>query len=178
MRYVRTSGKKLTKNAKRIAKIIDDNSITVNLKTTDKNLTSTGNLMIGGAFMGNCIEKEDNGSVKIIANQEINPNVLNIADLHTNSMGKMIMHELTEAYEGAKISKETGVGALPAITAEVHSPTSIYNQAHNKATPQNVVYEYMYDRTGKITHNPAEAVRVEWSVMDKSGKSKVIQSYP
>ena len=123
-------------------------------------------------------EKRDNGAVKIIANQEINPNVLNIADLHTNSLGKMIMHELTGAYEGAKISKEIGVGALPATTAEVHSPTSIDNQAHNKATPQNVVYEYIYDRYGKMTHNPAEAVRVEWSVMDKSGKPKVIQSYP
>jgi hypothetical protein len=42
-------------NGKRMAKMIDNQSITVNLITTNTNKTSTGHLMVSGSFMDKMI---------------------------------------------------------------------------------------------------------------------------
>ena len=63
--------KKLKGDAKRMVSMIDDNTITVNLITTDKNETSAGNLMIGGAFMGNTFMKDAEGNVKSNVKQAV-----------------------------------------------------------------------------------------------------------
>lgn len=175
--YTSNTDKNLKGDAKRMANMVDNNSITVNLITTDKNETSTGNLMIGGAFMGNTVTTDADGNTKVVANQEVNPNVLGSADAHTNTPGKMMMHEATEAYAGAQISQKAGVGVGPATQADVANPSSVYNRAHNRATSQTPVYQTLYDRNGKVTTDVTQAVRAEWSVT-KNGKSKVIQSYP
>ena len=173
--YSLNEGQKLRGDAKRMAGMIDDNSIAVNVITTDKTQTSTGNLMVGGSFMGNTVTTDASGNTKVVANQEVNPNVLGSADAHTNTMGKMMMHETTEAYAGAQISQKAGVGVGSATQAEVDNPSSVYNRAHNKATSQTPVYRTLYDRSGKVTTDASQAVRVEWSVT-KYGKSKVIQT--
>jgi len=168
---------KLRGDAKRIAGMINDNSVVVNLVTTDGEKTSTGDLLIGGAFMGNTVTKDANGNVKITANQEVNPNVLGSADDQTKTPGKMIMHEVTEAYAGAQISKNVGAGVGPATQADAADPSSVYSRAHSSATSQSTVQRTLYDVDGKITNDINQAVRVEWSVSE-SGKSKVIQTYP
>ena len=168
---------KLRGDAKRLAEIIDDQSITVNLITTSKNETSTGSLLVGGAFMGNTVMTDDEGNNTVSAYQEVNPIVLGLADSHTNSMGKMMMHEVTEAYSGAQISQQRGFGAPPANLEEAKNPNSVYNKAHNKATPQTPVYQTLYDKKGSVTLDVNEAVRIEWSVT-KGFRTKVIQSYP
>ena len=168
---------KLRGDAKRLAEIIDDQSITVNLITTSKNETSTGSLLVGGAFMGNTVMTDDEGNNTVSAYQEVNPIVLGLADSHTNSMGKMMMHEVTEAYSGALISHQRGFGAPPANLEEANNPNSVYNKAHNKATPQTPVYQTLYDKKGSVTLDVNEAVRIEWSVT-KGFRTKVIQSYP
>lgn len=175
--YTTNTDNKLRGDAKRMAGMIDNNSISVNIKTTEKNETSTGNLMIGGSFMGNTVTKDADGNTKVVANQEVNPNVLGSADAHTNTPGKMIMHEATEAYAGAQISQKEGVGVGPATQADVANPTSVYNRAHNSATSQTPVYQTLYDRSGNVTTDVTQAVRVEWSVTN-NGNSKVIQTYP
>ena len=172
--YVINEGKKLKGNAKRIANMIDDKTITINLITTDKNITSTGNLMVGGAFMGNSVASDAEKNISVVANQEINPNVLGSADAHTRTPGKMIMHELTEAYAGAEISKKLGKSANPATKADISNPESIYKKAHQKATPQTPIYQTLYDKNGNITTEVQNASRVEWSVVSR-GQSKVIQ---
>ena len=175
--YTLNEGQKLKGDAKRMASMIDDQSIIVNLITTDKNETSTGNLMIGGAFMGNTVTTDANGNVSVEANQEVNPNVLSSADAHTNTMGKMMMHEVTEAYAGGQISQKTGVGASPATQTDNANPRSVYNRAHNRATSQTPVFQTLYDKSGNVTTDVTQAVRVEWSVT-RGSKSKVIQTYP
>jgi hypothetical protein len=170
---------KLKGMAKRIVEIIDDNSIIVNLITTDKNTTSTGNLMVGGAFMGNIVSNNDIENLKVTANQEINPNILEIADEFTKTPGKLIMHELTEAYEGARISQKTGVGVGAATQADVTNPISVYNKAHNKATPQTNVYQTIYDKNGRKLEEKDihKAVKVEWHVT-RFFRKKIIQTFP
>ena len=112
-----------------------------------------------------------------MANQEVNPNVLGSADAHTNKQGKMMMHEATEAYVGAQISKKSGVSASPATWADASNPRSVYRKAHRKATPQTRVYQTLYDKNGSVTTDLNQAVRAEWNVT-KGGRSKVIQTYP
>jgi len=175
--YTTNTDNKLRGYAKRMAGMINDNSITVNLVTTNKNETSTGNLMVGGAFMGNKVTKATDANTKIFANQEINPNVLGSADAHTKTSGKMIMHEVTEAYSGAQISQKSGVGVGPATQSDVDNPNSVYSRAHNNATSQSTVYQTLYDKNGKITTDATQSVRAEWSVM-RWFKSKVIQTLP
>ncbi|MCL2652030.1 MAG: hypothetical protein FWD60_13545 [Candidatus Azobacteroides sp.] len=176
--YTVNEGQKLKGDAKRMAGMIDNSSITVNLITTDKTQTSTGNLFTGGAFMGNTVTTDANGNEKVVANQEINPNVLGSADAHTNTMGKMIMHETTEAYAGAQISQKSGVSSPRA-----GETGSIYQEAHNRATPQTPVYESIYDAKGNQLQMlpggvyPSNVARAEWYVT-KNGKSKIIQTFP
>jgi phosphotransferase system HPr-like phosphotransfer protein len=82
--YTVTEGQKLKGDAKRMAGMIDNQSITVNIATTNRNETSTGNLMIGGAFMGNTVTTDADGNRTVVANQEVNPTVLGNEDAHTN----------------------------------------------------------------------------------------------
>jgi len=164
--------KELKGDAKLMAEMIDNNSITVNLVTTDKNETSTGDPMVGGSFMGNTVTKNADGNTTVSARQEVNPNVLESADAHTKTPGKMMMHEASEAYKGAKISQKTGESSPRAGT-----PGSVHDKAHKKATPQSRIYEIMYDKKGNITQDVNQAVKVEWEV-SRRGKVKVIQTYP
>ncbi len=50
--------------------------------------------------------------------------------------GTFMKHEITEAYEGAKISLATGVAAGPAIKGQANP---IYNAAHNAASYQPII---------------------------------------
>lgn len=169
--YSMNTDKKLKGDAKRMAGMINDGSIIVNIVTTDKKETSTGNLMVGGAFMGNTVTTDADGNI-VSARQEINPRILGSADEHTRTPGKMIMHETTEAYQGGKISKRSGISS-----PRSNIDGSVYEKAHNRATSQSLVSEIMYDRNGNSTVDINKAVRVEWSV-SKNGKIKIIQTLP
>ena len=168
--YSLKGGVKLKGQAKLLTRIIDDTSITINIKTTGSDRTSTGNLMVGGAFMGNSFSGD-----KVVASQEINPYTLGKADSFTDTPGKMIMHELTEAYYGGVISKREGTSAPMATNKEQNDPSSIYYRAHNRATPQSRVEQIMYDKYGDITTEPHKAVSVDWFVV-KNNKKQIIQS--
>ncbi|MDR2037601.1 MAG: hypothetical protein LBQ60_06730 [Bacteroidales bacterium] len=168
--YSQNGDGKLRGDAKRIAGMIDDNSITVNMGTTSSNETSTGNYFIGGAFMGNEVQRDEDNNITVTANQEVNPNVLGAADEHTETLGKLTMHEATEAYQGAKISQKKGISSPNSA-----SPGTVYQRAHRRATPQTPVHQVMYDREGNQTQNINSAARVEWYV-ERNGRRKVIQT--
>ncbi len=125
---------KLKGDAKRLAAVIDHTSINVNVTTRESSKTSTGNLFIGGAFMGNTVT---NGSVA--ASQEVNPSVFGRAEAVTGKPGQLMMHEVTEAFEGAKISQKAGVGVGPATQADADNLESVYSRAHNSATSQPIL---------------------------------------
>jgi hypothetical protein len=117
-----------------------------------------------------------------VANQEVNPNVLGNADAHTNTTGKMIMHEATEAYGGAQISQQAGAGVEVATQADFVNPQSVYYRAHNGATPQTPIGQTIYDSNGKQLqmlpngNYPNNVSRAEWWVIDQNGNRKVIQT--
>ena len=109
--YEVNTTRKIRGSAKRMMEQIDDQSINVNLRTMGGSKDSDGRLLVGGAFKGNTVTTNPDGSVTVEAYQDVNPNVLGAADEHTNSPDRMMMHEMTEAYEGAAISKAMGVSS-------------------------------------------------------------------
>ncbi|MBS1633033.1 MAG: RHS repeat-associated core domain-containing protein [Bacteroidetes bacterium] len=181
----------LTADAQQLATAIDDHSIVVNVDATNNTTTSTGNLFIGGAFMGNSFSENimmpddiKNGvppSVTVQANQEVNPNVLGTMSTAHGKPGADMLHEVTEAYQGALISQQDGVPS-PASNAA----GSVYPTAHNiKATKQSgPVSETIYDAAGRVLSMtpsggyPAGIARVEWSVINTAGVRVIIQKLP
>lgn len=83
------------------------------------------------------------------------------------------MHELSEAYEGAKISSKKKVSTS-------YLEKNVYKEAHNKATYQPTVFQKLYDNDGNVTLDSKKAIRVEWYVVDEFDKNKqnIIQTYP
>jgi RHS repeat-associated protein len=149
----------LNKSSQTLIEIIDNSDITVNITTTDKKETSSGALLVGGAFMGTNVELDANGNVvHTTAYQEVNPQVLNEADKYS-SKGTFMMHELTEAYEGAKISAKKKISS-----PNSKGDNSVYSEAHKNATTQPAVYQRLFDKDGEQTKNPKEAQKVEWYV--------------
>ena len=165
----------LNKSSQTLIEIIDNSDITVNITTTDKKETSSGALLVGGAFMGTNVELDANGNVvHTTAYQEVNPQVLNEADKYS-SKGTFMMHELTEAYEGAKISAKKKISS-----PNSKGDNSVYSEAHKNATTQPAVYQRLFDKDGEQTKNPKEAQKVEWYVKPYSSSKDehTIQNLP
>ena len=158
--YRNESGKKLRRYSKQVAAIIDNTTIDVIMNTMDSYKTSTGLDFIGGAFMGNTVEKDEEGNViKVITNQEINTEVLSKADTYERK-GTAIMHELTESYEGGKIAWETGKSILSS-----DKDYKTFRKAHNSAThqPQDMGRRYIgFD--GRLVTDKAQALKEEFYV--------------
>lgn len=165
---------KVNSSARKIIEIISNNKITVNLITTDKLFTSTGNLFVGGAFMGNEVTLDENGNVKSVdAYQEINPIVLGKAD-KCSKEGTFIMHELTEAFEGAKISENKRKSSPPSFKSG-----SVFKEAHKEASRQPAVYERLKNNDD-VVKDKSEANSVEWFVGSPNyvELQEIIQKYP
>jgi RHS repeat-associated protein len=144
---VSASGEAQTKSDKQLLAAINDKDIDVNVTATNSLTVSTGQYTTGGSFMGNTVTQTTGTEVineipeevpitKVSANQEVNPDMLNSYDHTTGSQtGTFILHEVTESYEGAKISQATGVSALPAAKGNA-TYSSIYQPAHIAASNQ------------------------------------------
>jgi RHS repeat-associated protein len=134
--YTITDKDKLTQNAKKYIQMIDDTNIDIQISTVDSN-----QLMVGGAYLGHDVEKNENGDVVYVkAYQSVDPNVLDKADTYSEK-GKMITHEVTEAYEGAKIGKKTGKDDKYRIKDNKIQQCKTYKTAHFRASEQNIVQE-------------------------------------
>ena len=172
--YTLNEGEKLGKNAKKVMEMVDNGSTIVNLKTTSGDQTSDGELLVGGVFMGNEVTKRSDGTILVEANQEINPNVLGAMDEHLGRSGDMTIHELTEAYEGALISQKKGVSS-----GNSNAPGSVYSNAHRRASPQGaIIHQTYYDKNGNITTDVNKTVRAVWSVINRNGVEKIVQTFP
>jgi Alpha-glucuronidase len=97
--------------------------------------------------MGNTVTKTETGTT-VVANQEVNPNVLGRMSSINNSPGQDMFHEVTEAYEGAKISQSSGVSSPKAGISG-----SVYSKAHNAAVPQSgIVVESVNAEKTEVTY--------------------------
>jgi len=175
--YTTPQGVTPNANATQLTTAIDDHSVTVNVNATD-NHTIGPSLFVGGAFEGNTVTPAatPGGTNTVAANQEINPNVLAKSDAPYGQPGGNTLHEVTEAYQGAKMSQTSGVSSPAA-----GGPGSVYSAAHAAATPQaGNIYQTTYDSRGNvITPGPLVVPsRVEYWVQPQGGSKTVILSLP
>src|SRR6185312_2596194 len=182
--YTTVQGATPNADATQLTKAIDDHSVTVNVNATDSKTTPDGSLYIGGAFGGNTVSVNvDNPvskslaptiSVTADAKQNVNPSVLAASDAPYGKAGANTLHEVTEAYQGAKMSQATGVSS-----GDAKAPGSVYQAAHNAATPQaGPIYETVYDKNGNVLPNYQGAVRAEYSVRPPGKAPVIIMTYP
>ena len=164
----------LSAGAQALSTAIDDHSIDVNVKTTDKAWTSTNNLLQGGAFMGNKVSDQPGAPVQTY--QEINPEFLGGADNYYGKTGADVLHEIVESYEGGVASQKLGTssprGGLQG---------SVYQDAHyiaSKVAPQSgLVTMKSFDKYGGPVYFLQSLVRkVEWSVQEGDRPPLVLQT--
>ncbi|BAP30064.1 cell well associated RhsD protein [Chryseobacterium sp. StRB126] len=177
---------KLSSDAQQLANAIDDHSVRVKIMAENTNTTEAGLLYVGGTFSGNTTRyllNRDGSSMSPFteAKQEVNPTVLGAMSDYFGKSGADILHEVTESYQGALISRKIGKDAGVATQAENDDFFSIYNGAHSAATSQTGGYGVKYfDRNGKPSSVLYKSGRAEFFVTDPSGikKSETIQTYP
>jgi hypothetical protein len=146
-------------------------TITVNIVAENTKETSSGNLYVGGAFMGNTV----NADGTVTARQEVNPEVLGAMSNAYGKPGQDMMHEVTEAYQGALISQRSGVSSPIS-----NQPGSVYPDAHNIAIPQSgIVKEHYYNSAGKEVQTLSPAVvRSTYTVYPRRQQPVVIMRFP
>jgi len=162
---------------------VNSKSITIKINATNSDYID-GVPFFGGAFMGNnlnqsqrTIGKDDvikttNGAT---AYQTVNPGDLMQMDNYSNSPGMTSIHEITEPYQGALISIRNGVAS-----GNSGDPYSVYQQAHNAATPQSVVMDfYRFDRAGnQVPRNSQNIYSVGWAFPNQGYLVKELKLRP
>ena len=156
---------KLNKQLRNLLGIIDDQSITVNILATASQYVLDGDeriAFVGGAFGGNNIA--DDGH--ITATQVINPTDLKKIGDYTRT--DPIIHEITEAYGGALISRKNGVGSP---RSEI--PGSVYREAHENAFyPQTFQLEpELYNIKGDRVYTLDDATKREYRIYRNKDES-------
>jgi RHS repeat-associated protein len=146
--YTTVDGVTPNADAQQLMKAIDDHSVDVHVNATDNTKD-----MIGGAFRGNSVTPSANEDPPTVqANQEVNPNMTSTIDTYYDKPGANTLHEVTEAYQGAKISQASGVSS-----PEAGQTGSVKDAAHVLATPQaggeKAIIRVVYDNQG----NPLKA---------------------
>lgn len=137
----------------RIASIIDDEQISINLDLIEIEVFNS-NSTIGGSFMGNTYDAQT-GSVQ--ARQIVDPVFMESFDATTGNYGAGAVHELTEAYEGGCMAIEQCI-SIPNSRIDEKS----YKKAHSRATPIPHVEYYLFDKNGKKTEFEDYARRIEF----------------
>lgn len=149
--YTAIEGTEMNKAAENLTTAIDDHSIEVTINSTMKSRNSQGGVLIGGAFMGNevSVSTSEDGKTETVTVKTVNEydtQTGRAIDNAYNKPGSTILHEITEGYEGGKISKASKQSSGPAGT-----PGSVYNAAHKAASKQaGPVTETYYDNKGNV----------------------------
>ena len=158
-------GVKLSRAAKKMLKAVGSSSVNVIVTAENTKTTSTGNLYVGGAFMGNRL----NSDGTVTAFQEVNPQVLETMSNANNKPGQDMAHEITEAYFGGENALKTGTAASMATKGNLD-----YQKAHRQAIPQSgMVTTKMYNYGGKEVISPLNAAKVEYI-----SNKQIIMKYP
>lgn len=178
--------KALSSDAQQLVNAIDDHSVNVNVTAENTKMTKAGHLYVGGAFGGNktnYILNRDGTAINAITEtyQEVNPFVLGTMSSYFNKPGSDVLHEITESYQGALLARSLGQDVGFASEENLDNLFSIYNAAHNSATPQTNGYDVRYfDKNGKPSKILYKSGRAEFYVEDpaKIKAPLTILTYP
>ncbi len=141
----------LSDNAKQLTNAIDDHSVQVQVTANTDAKLESGKPILGGAFLGASTIESKNGGEITIAQQQINTDQAATIDNYYDKPGATALHEITEAYQGAKLVQQRGSNSGPAS-----SRNSVYPAAHSSATkPAGPIVDRFYDANGRqIPYGP------------------------
>jgi RHS repeat-associated protein len=174
--YTTVEGATPNADAKQLTTAIDDKSITVNVNATNAVKNSAGEVVVGGAFLGNTVTpaSSKDGVATVDANQQVNPSQLQAQSDYYGKPGADILHEVTEAYQGAKISQTSGVSSPMA-----GQPGSVYEAAHSSATPQSgEQYFDTQDAKGKSVGKQVPGGKLVYFVDDGVKAPLILFTFP
>ena len=145
----------MSADAQKLLDAFNDPDICVTIDATNADKID-GSPFCAGAFGGNTIF-EENDICGADAIQYVNPN--DIGKLE--NYGGFAIHEVSEAYEGAKISIKNGVSSGNSL-----APNSVYKEAHNAAIAQPYdLYKYYFDAAGIQTRESGRPVKsIGWTM--------------
>lgn len=161
--YTKNVNGSLTGATARIVAAIDEHSVMVKILANNTFKTSTGDILVGGSFMGNKVTGKT-----AEAYQELNPEVLAKVSAANGKNGDDAVHELDEALKGALLSIGVGVSSPRA-----DQPGSVRDEAHGKAWPQSGgINQYFLDGNSGLylqyyipgVHRPLETVYISNNV--------------
>ncbi len=143
---------------------VDDRTVKVNINAINNKKGTDSEFMFGGAFGGNELfgETIDGEWVNqyAVAKQTVIPSELNAMDEFYGLPGRTSLHEITEAYQGAKIAMSENI-----ISSATGANNPLYKRAHNNAIPQSgQVFRYLYDAHDKPTNTVENARWIDWNV--------------
>ena len=170
--YTLVEGVQPNGDSKQLIKAIDDHSIDVKVTASQDIKTSQNELLVGGAFIGNHVEKK--GGINIVtAMQEVNPIQLEKSSEYNVKPGADMLHEVTEAYQGAKISQQSGISSPPPGVKG-----SVYDDAHFKATPQTSgQYQDIQDKNGVSVNKQQHGGHIIYFVQQGIREPRIILDY-
>lgn len=133
---------------------MDDHKFIAIINTTDNLYSSVTGSILQGEFQSSTLDVKTGIAT---AKQEVNVRVLDHADRVKGIPGKGMLHEVIEAYKGAKINQRDQIGVVP--PALIGGTNPVYQEAHaNSPEGQNadeIVYEKNPPEPGQIIYNPA-----------------------
>ena len=137
---------------------VNDISVKVEINAINNKKGTDSEYMFGGAFGGNELYGETIDGVWInqfsVAKQTVIPSELKDMDEFYGLPGRTSLHEITEAYKGAKIAMSENV-----ISSAIGSSNPLYRRAHSGAIPQSgPINRYCYD----AQDNPTDCDSAKW----------------
>jgi hypothetical protein len=165
----------LTKEGKRLAEVIDDNTVLVNIIASDSMVTSTKKLSFGGSYLGNSFTGTygytDDPAVKvpvIATRQQVDPETARMISDYYGKPGADMLHEIIESYLGGKYAQQKKI----ADTAG----NLYYSVAHPNSTPQSgPIYIRYLDKENKETVERSEVYYVDLYVKSDDQPEKLIR---
>ncbi|MDH5366185.1 MAG: hypothetical protein OEW67_04310 [Cyclobacteriaceae bacterium] len=143
---ISAKGKAKTDADKTLLEAINSSEIQVDINATSSNFTESGNWFVGGAFQGSEVEEG-----KTTANQTVNPEQMSkIDEFYETKSGASMLHEVLEAYIGAKDSPGIGGPTFKDVQNKTVNGVGYLN-AHRKAKvldPRHVSPNIVQDPTG------------------------------
>lgn len=161
----------LSSNTQQLTTAIDDHSVLVQLTASTSETSRNGNEVVGGAYHGAENVSKD-GKEITVAHQQLNTNHSRRIDSYFETPGATVMHEVTEAYHGAKLVQRTGIN-VDASNSRVKGMA--YDIAHKRATRPPPLTVTGYDHRGNVVKDGSFSAKVEYSMKAPNKKKEVLK---
>ncbi len=127
---ISATGEAKTDADKKLQQAITDKNTTVSINASSDNFTKDGVAIAGGIFLGNSIMAGGQNDGKVLAQQQVNPDMLTVVDKITSSEpGVSMLHEVLEAFIGGNKYPNSPA----ALSSNTDEENANFVKAHDEA---------------------------------------------